>query len=101
MIGLARGAPAPAWRLLSRGAASDVAKKLVEALLMRGVEATVRQAADEADCILVELVDGSDGNKGKARIELRAGGTDSALVANSLEAIALLREVMMEQLIEL
>ena len=76
-------------------------ERLVAALIRRGVEATVRQSADEADCTLVELVGGSEGAGRGARIELRSGGSESMLVATSLEALALLREVMMESLVEL
>jgi len=76
-------------------------ERLVAALIRRGVEATVRQLADEADCTLVELVGGSEGAGRGARIELRSGGSESMLVATSLEALALLREVMMESLVEL
>jgi hypothetical protein len=76
-------------------------ERLVAALIRRGVEANVRQSADEADCTLVELVGGSEGAGRGARIELRSGGSESMLVATSLEALALLREVMMESLVEL
>ena len=61
----------------------------------------MRQSADEAGCTLVELAGCSEGAGGGARIELRSGGSESTLVATSLEAIALLREVMMESLVEL